>query len=144
MIAQLLGEAAAGADPLISGKWLLDAIPVLASAAVVIFGRNYFRSQGAKDAQSNDVTIKKPVPIIETREKPVYALKVDVEAALGRFQESHNKCQRFQEGQHAANQKRLDDQVQALARMEGMVASVQQTVTTLLDLALNRKTNSRA
>lgn len=144
MIIQLLAQAMPISDPMISGKWLLDAIPVLAAAAVLIIGKNHWKVLGAKEQASNDVTIKKPVPTLETREKPIYALKADVEAALCRFQDSHNKCQIFQDSQHLANQKRLDDQVKALARMEGTLTSVQDIANTLLSLALQRKPNPRA
>jgi NH3-dependent NAD+ synthetase len=95
-------------------------------------------------AQSNDVTLKKPVPTIETREKPIYAIKDDVEDAMRRIQETHAACRAYQGEQRANIHHRLDDQVKALARMEGTLASVQQTTTTLLDLALNKKPSSRA
>lgn len=45
------------AETMISGSWLLDAIPVLASAAAVILGRNIFRAQGRKEVQDNHVTL---------------------------------------------------------------------------------------
>ena len=137
-------------------------LALLGSGMFVVKQRGNWISQGRSEAQRNVVTIEPPVPLIQTQEKPTLVTredleahlkridgnmrgaKEDTEAALCRFQDSHNKCQKFQDSQHAANQKRLDDQVKALARMEGMVASVQHTVNTLLDLALNKKPTSRS
>lgn len=139
------------ADALISGKWLLDAIPVLAGAITVILGRNYFKGQGAKDAATNDVTIKKPVPTIETREKPTYVSRTDLEQHLTRMdgninglKKQHEDCRLYQGEQRANLHHRLDDQVKALARMEGTLEGVRQTAATLLDLALNKKPSARA
>jgi hypothetical protein len=145
-------------DAMISSTAVVGIIGAITTLVVGVIGK--LKVDAAK-SQTNDVTLKKPVPLIETREKPqlvtrddleahlkridnnMRAAKDDNEAALVRFANSHAACKAFQDTQHASNQKRLDDQVKALARMEGMVASVQHTVNTLLDLALNKKPNPR-
>lgn len=55
MMMQTLAEVAA--DPMISGKWLLDVIPVIAAAVVLILGRNHLKAQGAKEERATRTTI---------------------------------------------------------------------------------------
>ena len=120
---------AAGADPLISGQWLIGIVGAIASGAALIIGK----IQGRREAQASDVTLRRPVPTIETREKPAWALKSDLEALAAKHDRNiHNV--------HA----RLDDQVKALARLEGTAASTSENVGKLLDIAMNRKQPPRA
>lgn len=124
----------------LSGGAVVGIIGAISTLVVGIIGK--LKVDQARN-QSNDVTIKRPVPTVETREKPVLAIKADVDSAIKRIEDQHNKCQQYQGEQRANIHHRLDDQVKALARMEGTLASVQQTTSTLLDLALQKKPSPR-
>ena len=129
-----LAQSAAGiADPMISGKWLLDMIPVAAAAIAVLLGRNYYRNQGAKESQAAEVTIKKPVPTILTRERPVWATQAALDSLAAKHDSNIHNVHR-----------RLDDQVKALARLEGTATATNDTVGKLLDIALGKKPTPRS
>jgi len=132
MITQL-AQSLTVSDTMISGKWLLDAIPVLSAAAVVIIGKNHWKNQAVREQATNDVTIKKPVPTIETREKPVWASKADLDTLASRHDLNIRNVHH-----------RLDDQVKALSRLEGTATATNDTVGKLLDIALSKKPSPRA
>jgi hypothetical protein len=101
-------------------------------------------------AQASDVTLRKPVPTIETREKPVLVTKTDLDAHLNRIDGTIKEVKDSQVAYSNTNRvqtdqlhHRLNDQVKALSRMEGTLSSVQETTNTLLHLALGKKPTPR-
>jgi len=149
MLLHLLAQSVpAPPDAMLPTSAIVGIIGGITTLVVGIIGK--LKVDQAK-AQSNDITLKKPVPTIETREKPVFVSREDLEAHLKRIDgkvkevsDAQMACQTYQASQRGHLHNRLDDQVKALARMEGTLASVQQTTTTLLDLALNKKPSARA
>ena len=143
----MLAQVVPAADPLISSNAVIGIIGAVTTLVVGVIGK--MKIDQAR-AQANDVTLKRPVPTIETREKPVLVTRSDLDANLTRIdgaiaeaKDAHQKCQAYQSTQRDHIHRRLDDQVKALARMEGTLEGVNQTAKTLLDLALNRKPAAR-
>jgi len=118
-------------------------IALLGSGVIVVKSKDHWKSQGRAEVQSNDVTIKHPVPLVTTKEKPEYVTRTMLESHLTRIDTAirtvnHNQesCQAYQNEQRGRIHNRLDDQVKCLARMEGTLEAVKETSTTLLNLAL--------
>lgn len=147
MMIGILADAAAASDPMISGNWLIGLIGAISTAAAAIIGK--FAGQKAGE-NSREVTLKKPVPTVVTREEPQWATKPDLDEHIERtdkhFAEVWN---RFETERHVAREsannihRRLDKQSEATAGVQASLNEVKETTGKLLDIALNRKPGTR-
>jgi len=143
LVVLLAQSMPAPADAMISSTAVAGIIGAITTLVVGIIGK---LKVDAARSQTNDVTLKKPVPTVETREKPVFVTRADLDAHLTRMDgsirtlhESHEARTRYENEQRGNIHHRLDDQVKALARMEGTLEAVKETSNTLLNLALGKK-----
>lgn len=132
---------AAQTDPLISGNWIIALIGAVAAGIALVVGK----IQGRKEVESRDVTLKKPLPTLQTREEPQWATKPELENHIERtdkqFSEIWNAIQQERGVARESLSKihsRIDFQSNATAAVQATVNEVRQTVSTLLDLALHR------
>lgn len=142
----LLAETAAGADPMISGNWIIGLIGALTSLATLLIGKR----QGIKEAADSNVTLKKPVPTIQTREEPAWATKPELNDFLNWTRDEFKRVW-FQFGTERTIDndelnkihERINQQSQATASLKGSVEKIGENVGQLLHLALHGKTPPR-
>lgn len=137
----LLAEVTQAGDPMISGNWLIALIGTLSTAAAAIIGKVLGQRQGEN---SREVTLKKPVPTVVTREEPQWATKPDLDEHIERtdkhFAEVWNRFESERGvARDSANNihRRLDKQSEATAAVQASLNEVKETTGKLLDLALN-------
>ena len=140
MMLNLIAETATAPDPMISGNWIIGLIGALTSLATLLIGKR----QGIKEAADAHVTLKKPVPTIQTREEPAWATKPDLEDHIDRTDAHFAEVwKRFESDRAVAREsannmhKRLDKQSEATAGVAAALQEVKETTRTLLDLALH-------
>jgi hypothetical protein len=99
-----------------------------------------------KRAESRDVTIKKPVPTVVTREEPAWATRPELVEHVERTEKQVAEVwDAIQTERGIAREAlsrihaRLDMQSNATASLQGTVNEVKGSVGRLLDLALQRK-----
>ena len=140
----ILADVAGGADPMISGNWLIGAlialIPVI--GAVWIKGK----AAGRTEASDNNVTLKKPVPTIQVREEQRFVGRDEFVELTARMTVEHTKLwSQFAEERKIWNheiegiQRRQDTQSIAIASLQGTVDEINKTVGTLLSIALKSR-----
>jgi hypothetical protein len=147
MIADILATAAS-ADPLISGDWLLKLIAAFFSG---LAGLGVGRIWGRKEsAAQQDVTLKKPVPTIQTREEPAWATKPDLDDHIGWTRNEFTRVWgQFGTERTIDNDElnkihdRINQQSLATASLKGSVEEIGKNVTQLLHLSLHGKTPPR-
>ena len=137
----LLAEAAAAADPMISGKWLLALVPVVASAVALILGKSHWEKKGAKEARS--VTVEnQPLQI-----SPILPLatKAELEQLEARLTVELSKIEGALTNERAVARiangnlhARIDKSTEALAEVKGQLSGIGENVSRLLDLATKR------
>jgi hypothetical protein len=143
---QFLAEAAAAKpDFMISGNWLIGALVVLIPVigGVWLKGRDVGRRLGEN---AREVTLKKPVPTVVTREEAAWATKPDLDEHINRTDKHFAEVWDAIQGERGIARvalgrihERIDEQSLATARVQGTVDEVKSNVGKLLDLALNRK-----
>lgn len=137
----------ANADAMISGDWVLKLVGALFTGAALVLGRYL----GRKEIQNeSSVTLKKPVPTIQTREEPAWATKPDLDDHIDRTDQHFKEVWEAIQGERGVARvalgrihERIDEQSLATARVQGTVDEVKSNVGKLLDLALNRKPGTR-
>ena len=138
-------------DPTTVGTLIGVILITLAGSGIfVIRAKDGWKAKGAAEAHSNNVTIKHPVPTIQTREEQRW---VPREEYLERWMRADEEVSRLwsQFGQERkiwnheieSVQARLAVQSDATATLQGTVNEVNKTVGQLLSLALNRKPAAR-
>lgn len=142
----ILADAAAASDPMISGNWLIGLIGAISTAAAAIIGK--FAGQKAGE-NSREVTLKKPVPTVVTREEPQWATKPDLEDHKTRTDKGFREVWEAIDGERKIARNalgnihaRIDKQVESLAKMEGSLEALETTTGKLLDIALGHKPNN--
>ncbi len=145
----ILADVAAGADPMISGNWLIGALIAL----IPVIGAAWIKGKaaGRTEAADNNVTLKKPVPTIQVREEQRFVGRDEFLELTTRMTAEHTKLWgQFSEERKIWNheiesiQKRQDSQSTAIASLQGTVDEVNKTVGQLLAIALNaRKPGTR-
>jgi hypothetical protein len=146
MMTQLMAEVA-GADPMISGNWLIGLIGALCTGAAAIIGKVMGRKEGEN---SREVTVKKPVPTIQVREEAQWATKPDLEDHKNRTDKGFREVWEAIDGERKVARNalgnihaRIDKQVESLAKMEGSLESLETTTGKLLDLALGKGSDNK-
>ncbi len=139
MIAEVI---AANSEPMVPGNWIIAVIGALSTAAALIIGK----LQGRKEAESREVTLKKPVPTVQTREEPRWATLPELEDLERRMMDLIREIKTRLEADRAAareahgnTHKRIDDIVQVLAELKGFTTQIDENVDKLLNLALHKK-----
>lgn len=133
-------------DAMISGDWMLKLIGALFTGAALILGRYW----GKRDAIQQDVTLKTPVPTVNTREEPEYVTMAIFNGHLNRIEASFAKIEEALDSERGiarlANgnlHKRIDalseKMGERLGNLEGTLKGVAETTHTLLDIALGKK-----
>lgn len=144
-----LADVAAGsnADPMISGDWVLKLVGALFTGIALIAGRYWGRKE--KENESS-VTLKKPVPTIQTREEPAWATDPDLKDHVTWTREEFQRvwgqfgAERAMHNNELTNiHERINQQAQATATIKGAVEGIDQNVQQLLHLALHGKTPPR-
>ena len=146
MTMQLLAEVVNG-DPMVSGKVVIGIIGALTTGAAAIIGKVLGQKQGET---SREVTLKKPVPTVVTREEPQWATKPDLDDHIDRTDKQFGEVwQAIQAERGIARtalgriHERLDAQSMATATLQGSVEEVGKNVSLLLSRALNQKPGTR-
>jgi hypothetical protein len=146
---EILANTAAGADPMISGEWLIKIIGAIFTGVALVLGRYWGRKEAANESS---VTIKPPVPRLDvnTKEEPEFVTHGQLNGHLSRIEDT------FEEIKEALNSERsiarlangnIHKRIDALSErlgerlssLEGKTDGVAQNVDKLLDIALNRK-----
>lgn len=131
------------ADFMISGTWLLG----FCVGIIPVIGGVWIKAKqvGRAETQDNNVTLKKPVPTIQTREEPQWATRPDLNEHVARTERHFSDVwKRFEADRTAAREsannihKRLDKQSEATAAVQASLNEVKETTHTLLDIALNK------
>ena len=141
---QLLAETARP-DFMISGNWLIGALLLL----IPVIGGVWIKAKAAGRSEgetSRQVTLKKPVPTVVTREEPAWATKPDLEDHEERTKQEFAQLWEAIDGERKIARDalgrihgRLDKQSEATAKVQGTVDEVKSNVSKLLDIALQRK-----
>lgn len=140
--------ADAGADVMISGNWII----ALLIALIPVLGGVWIKAKaaGRTEAQDNHVTLKKPVPTIQTREEQRWVPRDEymerwerADAETSRLWNQFGHERKIWNHEIENVQTRLATQSEATASLQGTVNEVNKTVGQLLSLALNRKPPAR-
>ncbi len=125
-------------------------IALLGSGMFVIKSKEGWKAKGRDEAQSNNVTIKPPVPIIQTREEQRWVAREEyLERWMRADEETARLWNQFGQERKIWNheiesvQTRLAVQSADTANLQGTVNEVNKTVGQLLTIALNRKPSTR-
>lgn len=140
----LLAEAAAGADPMISGAWIIKIIGAIFTGAALILGRYWGRKEKESEAS---VTIKKPVPTILTRSEEPFATQPDLDDHVKWCRDEFQRVwgqfgveRKIHNDELTQIHERINVQTNATATIKGSVEEIGKNVAQLLHLALNGKT----
>ena len=130
---------------MISGNWLIGALLLL----IPVIGGVWIKAKAAGRSEgetSRQVTLKKPVPTVVTREEPAWATKPDLEDHEERTKQEFAQLWEAIDGERKIARDalgrihgRLDKQSEATAKVQGTVDEVKSNVSKLLDIALQRK-----
>lgn len=130
------------AGEMLSGDWVLKLVGAMFTGAALILGRLW----GRKESETREVTLKKPVPTVVTREEPQWATRPDLDDHEARTKAEFSEVWKAIDGERKIARdalgnihKRLDNQSTATATLQGTVNEVKDNVGKLLDLALHRK-----
>lgn len=150
MIHPVIGQCSAvigNAGTMIPGEWIIGLIGAVATGIALVVGK----LQGRKEAETREVTVKKPMPTVEIREQDRWATRPELEEHKLRtdkqIKELHS---RIEDDRATAREalgrihSRIDNQSEATAELKGSVDGVAQNVDKLLTLALHRNINHRA
>lgn len=147
MMMELLANAAQD-DFLISGKWLI----ALAVAVIPALGAVWIKAKqtGLKEAQESSVTLKKPVPTIQTREEPLWAKDSDLKDHVawtrnefGRVWNQFGTEREIDNAELTKIHERINQQMNATSNLKGSVEEIGKNVSQLLHLSLHGKTPNR-
>lgn len=130
MTMQLLAEAAAAPDTMISGKWLLAIIPAVIAALGAVWVKA--KNAGIREA-TNNITIQSPVPEVTTRSAKQYAENAALLAHEGRTAESLAQVAQDIDQIHT----RINAAFHKLDTLDGSVEGIREITGKLLDLALH-------
>ena len=109
-------------------------VGVIAALLVAARSKQNWVEEGVRQAQSADVTLKKPVPTIRTKEQTEYVPRRDFDQHVGRHEAHVRKTSDDVSKLHG----RIDVESRTIGRMEGKVDSVQSDLKTLLEMAIKR------
>jgi hypothetical protein len=147
MIMHLLAQTGGTGDGLYISVAAITVIGVAIAAAIKAFKAGV---QRGKEAQDNNVTLKKPVPTIQTREEPAWATKPELFDHIGWTREEFNKVWMHFETERGLDNveltkihERINQQSMMTSSLKGTVENISETVTQLLHLALHGKTPPR-
>lgn len=148
MIMHLLAQTGGAGDGLYISVAAITAIGVAIAAAIKAFKAGV---QRGKEAQDNNVTLRKPVPTIQTREEPAWATKPELQDHVGWTRAEflrvwgHFEAERgFDANELNKIHERINQQSLATASLKGTVEKVGENVAQLLHLALHGKTPPRS
>lgn len=147
MILELLSNTVPPSQPdfQISGNWLI----AMLVAIIPVLGGVWIKAKqaGRAEVADSNVTLKKPVPTIQTREEPAWATKPELDDHIERTDKHFAEVwKRFESDRSVAREsannlhKRLDKQSEATAGVQASLNEVKETTRTLLDLALHKET----
>lgn len=131
---------AAAEDPMISGKFIIGLIGAIATGIALVLGK----MQGRKEAESRDVSIKKPVPTIQVREEPLWATKPDLDAHIRRTDEQLKEIRQEMNTDIVNLHERINKHSSILSETKGKAEQIDGKVDKLLSLALHTRINDRA
>jgi hypothetical protein len=141
----LLAQAAADADPMISGKWLIAAAVAIIGAVGGVLLKRWGLEQGRSERH---VTIADQ-PISFSQASPA-ATQTDLDAHIERVDKQISDIWVAIQAERGVARtalsrihERLDLQSKVTATLQGSVEEVGKNVGRLLDLALNRKPPTR-
>jgi hypothetical protein len=142
MTMQMLAETGAGGEGLYISVAAIAALGVAIAAVIKAFKAGV---QKGKEAQDNNVTLKKPVPTIQTREEPQWATKPDLQDHIGWTRDEFNRVwDQFGAEREIFNgdlnnmHERINAQSTAVAELMGGVEKIDQNVSRLLDIQLGK------
>lgn len=140
----LLAETGGSGDGLVISIGAIAALGAAVAAVVKAFKAGV---QKGKEAQDNNVTLKKPVPTIQTREEPSWATKPDLEDHVGWTRNEFARVwgqfgtERTIENEELNKiHERINQQSLATSNLKGSVEEIGKNVSQLLHLALHGKT----
>ena len=136
----LLAETGGSGDGLVMSIGAIAALGVAVTAVV-----KAFKAGVAKGETSQNVTLKKPVPTIQTREEPHWATRPELDDYIERTDKHFSDIwTRLESDRTVAREsannihRRLDKQSEATAGVQASLNEVKETTRTLLDLALHK------
>lgn len=142
-----LADAVQQPDPMISGDWVLKLIGALFTGVALVLGRYWGRREKENESA---VTLKKPVPTIQTREEPAWATKPDLEDHVAWTRNEFGRVWgQFGTERNIDNEElnkiheRINQQSTTTATIKGSVEQIEKNVGQLLHLALHGKTPNR-
>jgi hypothetical protein len=145
LLLPILADTSPQTDFMISGNWLVGALAILIPVIIAAWFKG--KQTGKTEATDNNVTLKKPVPTIQTREEPAWATRPDLEDHVEWAREEFKRVWGqfgIERGLHnkelAEIRSSIASQMQATATIKGSVEKIGENVTQLLHLALNGKT----
>jgi hypothetical protein len=148
MIQDIIATTQPAADFMISGKWLIAFVV----AVIPVLGGVWIKAKqaGRAEAQDNNVTLKKPVPTIQTREEPLWATKPDLEDHVGwtrgefkRVWDQFGAERTIDNDELNKIHERINQQSLTTASLKGTVEKIGENVAQLLHLALHDKAPTR-
>jgi hypothetical protein len=144
MMMNLLAETGGSGDGLVMSIGAIAALGVAVTAVV-----KAFKAGVAKGETSQNVTLKKPVPTIQTREEPQWATKPELvdhiawtRDELGRVWDQFGTEREIHNGDLNNMHERLNKQSTAVAGLMGAVEKIDQNVNRLLDIQLGKPNGS--
>lgn len=135
-------------DFMVSGNWIIG----MMIAIIPVLGGVWIKAKqaGRTEATDSNITLKKPVPTIQTREEQRYVAREEFSSRMAGLEETTEKIwEQFKTERLIWNREieilnqRMGAQTQATAELQGTVHEVNKTVGQLLAIALNRKPTSR-
>jgi archaellum component FlaC len=149
---QLIAQTANGGDFMISGNWLIAA----AVAVLPILGGVWLKAKaaGKTEAESNNVTIKKPVPKVTVKEEPKYVTDEEMKEHLTRIERGFTEVKAMIENDRSTARtsignihKRIDAMSESLvgkvAGVEAKIDAVAGNVELLLRAQINHTGGTR-
>jgi hypothetical protein len=147
LLLPILADTSPQTDFMISGNWLVGALAILIPVIIAAWFKG--KQTGKTEATDNNVTLKKPVPTIQTREEPRWATKPELvdhiawtRDELGRVWDQFGTEREIHNGDLNNMHERLNKQSTAVAGLMGAVEKIDQNVNRLLDIQLGKPNGS--
>lgn len=142
----ILADMTGGGDGLTMSVAAITALGVAVAAVI-----KAYKAGIAKGENSSSVTLKKPVPTIQTREEPLWATKPELEDHVGWTRDEFKRVWgQFGTERQICNQEftqiheRVSAQSLATAELKGSVDAIAENVSRLLDIATGKTTGNNS
>jgi len=146
MMMNLLAETGGGGEGLYVSVAAIAAIGVAIAAVIKAFKAGV---QKGKEAMESNVTLKKPVPTIQTREEPAWATKPELDDHVKWARDEFKRVwgqfgteRSIDSAELDKIHERINQQSLATSALKGSVEEIGKNVGQLLHLALHGKTQT--